>query len=110
MKKYARKQFEESCERMRKTLREAEALAAKALAHQPENTGDCWRHLSAAVGKLRAMMRPKPDSLAWHTEIDYYLEHDPNLRFFVEDAGKYHTPKEALDVVTANPPMGHGNE
>ena len=80
-KKDARKQFEESCERMRKMLRDAEALAANALAHQPENTGDCWRHLSAAVGKLRAMMRPKPHTLAWHTEIDYYLQHEPNLRW-----------------------------
>ncbi len=105
-KKDARKQFEESCERMRKVLRDAEALAAKALAHQPEKPGDCWMHLSVALGKLRKMMRPKPGTFAWHTETDHYLQHEPNLRWLAEKDGDFYTPKAVMDVVTANPPFG----
>ena len=44
-------------ERMRAALREAADVATNALEHQPEATGECWQHLSAAVGKVHQATR-----------------------------------------------------
>ncbi len=65
--------------------------------------GTAWRYLSAAVGALRSLLRPEPGTIAWHTEIDYYLDHEPHLRW--DASGEYRTPKDAIDFVTANPPL-----
>ena len=65
--------------------------------------GTAWRYLSAAVGALRSLLHPEPDTIAWHTEIDYYLDHEPHLRW--DASGEYRTPKDALDFVMANPPL-----
>ena len=65
--------------------------------------GTAWRYLSAAVGALRSLLHPEPGTIAWHTEIDYYLDHEPHLRW--DASGEYRTPKSALDFVMANPPL-----
>ena len=65
--------------------------------------GTAWRYLSAAVGALRSLLHPEPGTIAWHTEIDYYLDHEPHLRW--DASGEYRTPKDAIDFVTANPPL-----
>lgn len=65
--------------------------------------GTAWRYLSAAVGALRSLLHPEPGTIAWHTEIDYYLDHEPHLRW--DASGEYRTPKSALDFVMANPPI-----
>ena len=49
--------MELNLERMRAVLREAADVATNALEHQPEATGECWRHLSAAVGKVHQATR-----------------------------------------------------
>lgn len=94
----------ESCERMSKTLEEAQAILDKAgedVANAQAEGKSGWEHLSAAIGALRTLMRPDPDTVPWHTEIDYYLDHEPRLRW--GSAGEYRTPKDAIDFVLANP-------
>ena len=85
-----------------------------------EGSGVAWRMLSVAVCKLRHTLRPKPGTAAFLTEItDYYCANEPRLRLTTESekpdaapqAGQkkpevFHTPKEIIDLVTANPPLG----
>lgn len=74
-----------SCARMRKTLAEVMDIIVRARREDDaaiaEGRPGSWRHLSAAVCTLRMMMRPKPETVAWHTEIDYYLDREPHLRW-----------------------------
>ena len=99
-----------ACERCRAKLSEAALIAATALKKDEEAIAEGkpgnWNFLSAGIAYLRHLMRPKPDTLAWHTEIDYYLERDPRLRYVSETPNVYKTPPEVVDFVTANPPMG----
>ena len=74
-----------------------------------EGSGAAWRMLSVAVCELRHTLRPKPGTAAFLTEItDYYCANEPRLRLTTESEkpGVYHTPKEVIDFVTANPPLG----
>lgn len=84
-------------------IEEARSDDVKALAEG--KPGTAWRHLSAAVGALRSLLHPEPGTVALHTEteIDYYLNHEPHLRW--DASGEYRTPKDALDFVMANPPL-----
>ena len=73
-----------------------------------EGSGAAWRMLSVAVCKLRHTLRPKIGTAAFLTEItDYYCANEPRLRLTTESEkpGVYHTPKEVIDFVTANPPL-----
>ena len=97
-----------SCERMSKKLEEAQDILDKAgedVANAQAVGKSGWVHLSAAIGALRKLMRPDPDTVPWHTEIDYYLDNEPRLRWV--SAGEYRTPNPALDFVLANPPIGN---
>ena len=101
-----------SCERMRLRLCEALEIIEDARredgAAMAEGKPGSWRHLSAALCKLRSMLRPEPGTLAWHTEIDYYLDREPHLRWVSEQGnadGEYRTPMSALDFIMANPPL-----
>lgn len=101
-----------SCERMRLLLCEALEIIEDARredgAAMAEGKPGSWRHLSAALCKLRSMLRPEPGTLAWHTEIDYYLDREPHLRWVSEQGnadGEYRTPMSALDFVMSNPPL-----
>lgn len=95
-----------SAERLREKLVEALGIIDKARdadgkAQAEGKPGTAWRNLSAAVGALRSLLRPEPGTIAWHTEIDYYLDHEPHLRW--DASGEYRTPKDAIDFLTASP-------
>lgn len=97
-----------SAERLREKLVKALGIIDAArredgMAQAEGKPGTAWRYLSAAVGALRSLLRPEPGTIAWHTEIDYYLNHEPHLRW--DASGEYRTPKDALDFVMANPPL-----
>lgn len=104
----------ESIARMADVLQTVIKTASSAydrLAHVElrEGSGAAWRMLSAAVCKLRHTLRPKPRTAAFITEItDYYCANEPRLRLTTESEkpGVYHTPKEIIDFVMANPPLG----
>ena len=74
-----------SCAMMRYLLDDAMDIIVRARreddAALAEGKPGSWRHLSAAVAYLRILMRPKPETVAWHTEIDYYLDREPHLRW-----------------------------
>lgn len=101
-----------SNDRMRALLVDVCTTAAEALkaAREAESDGERWRHLGAGVGALRSMLRPKPETLAFFTEVDYYLRHDGHLRWTADGgAGTgpvYTTPISERDFVLSNPPMG----
>lgn len=101
----------ESNARMRVLLVDVCTTAAEALkaAREAESDGERWRHLGAGVGALRSMLRPKPETLSFYTEIDYYLRHDERLRWTAEPASGSgnvsHTPLGAREFVLSNPPM-----
>ena len=113
---------EEACARMRLLLKKAQDTIKRALRDDEKacKIGDNpYRFLSAAVFVLREMMRPRPGTVAFLTEItDYYCEHEPRLRLVTEpekpteapqDEQKkpdvFYTPKEVIDFVTANPSL-----
>ena len=104
----------ESIARMADVLQTVIKTASSAydrLAHAElrEGSGAAWRMLSAAVCKLRHTLRPKPGTAAFLTEItDYYCANEPRLRLTTEpeEPKVYHTPKEIIDFVMANPPIG----
>lgn len=104
--------FKKSNDHMMALLVDACTTAAEALkaAREAESDGERWRHLGAGVGALRSMLRPKPETLAFYTEIDYYLRHDGRLRWTAEpvsgSGNVFHTPPEAMEFVLSNPPMG----
>ncbi len=97
-----------SAERLREKLVKALGIIDAARREDGEaqaegKPGTAWRYLSAAVGALRSLLHPEPGTIAWHTEIDYYLDHEPHLRW--DASGEYRTPMSALDFVMANPPL-----
>jgi hypothetical protein len=113
---------EEACARMRLLLKRAQDTIERALrddANACMSGDNPYRFLSAAVFVLREMMRPKVGTLAFLTEItNYYCKHEPRLRLMPKNekpdeapqAGQkkpevFHTPKEIIDFVTANPPL-----
>ena len=114
---------EKACARMRLLLKRAQDTIERALrddANACMSGDNPYRFLSAAVFVLREMMRPKVGTLAFLTEItNYYCKHEPRLRLMPEnekpdeapqaDQKKpevFRTPKEVVDFVTANPPLG----
>lgn len=119
------KELRDSIDRMADELAKVIKTAQSAydkIAHVElrEGSGAAWRMLCVAVCELRHTLRPKPGTAAFLTEItDYYCEHEPRLRLMPESekpdaapqAGQkkpevFHTPKEIIDFVTANPPLG----
>lgn len=114
---------EEACARMRLLLKRAQDTIERALrddANACMSGDNPYRFLSAAVFVLREMMRPKVGTLAFLTEItNYYCKHEPRLRLMPENEKPdeapqaeqkkpevFHTPKEIIDFVMANPPLG----
>lgn len=108
------KELRDSIDRMADELAKVIKTAQSAydkIAHVElrEGSGAAWRMLSVAVCKLRHTLRPKPGTAAFLTEItDYYCANEPRLRLTTESEkpGVYHTPKEVIDFVMANPPLG----
>ena len=101
-----------SCDRMRTLLVDVCTTAAEALkaAREAESDGERWRRLSAAIANLRSTLRPKPETMAFLTEVVYYLQHDKRLRLAAEpvfgSGNVFHTSPEAIEFVLSNPPMG----
>ena len=93
--------MEESNERRRGLLREVVEIAEHALAHQPEKTGECWRHFNDVQLALRQMMRPKPNTLAFAEELWWYKENDEGTGLGAVDpaagSGAFTTPKSVMD-------------
>ncbi len=106
-KEKARADMERSADRMRDKLVEVCTIAADALKEmrETESLGDKWRKLSSALGTLRSKLRPEPGTLAWAIEIDWYVDHEPRLRWTSETGGAHFTPPEAVDAVQGNPPF-----
>ena len=123
------KELRDSIDRMADELAKVIKTAQSAydrIAHVElrDGSGAAWRMLSEAVCNLRHTLRPKPGTAAFLTEItDYYCEHEPRLRLMPEnekpdaapEAGQkkpevFHTPKEIIDFVTANPKLGEVND
>jgi len=106
-----------SVERMRAKLVDVCTTAADTLKAireaEGEGIGVQWSKATEAISRLREKLRPEPGSIAWHMEIDRYLMEDPHLRWggkpldcAAGTGAVFTTPKEAIDVVLANPPMG----
>ena len=75
-KEKARADMERSVDRMRDKLVEVCTIAADALKEmrETESLGDKWRKLSTTIGTLRSKLRPEPGTLAWMTEIDWFVD------------------------------------
>ena len=56
--------------------------------------------LGAAIHKIRELVRPEPKSVAFFEEEMWYL-----MRDGAKPSGEYRTQKNAIDFVTANPPL-----
>ena len=108
--KVLRDSIDRMADELAKVIKTAQSAYDK-IAHVElrEGSGAAWRMLSVAVCKLRHTLRPKLGTAAFLTEItDYYCANEPRLRLTTESEkpGVYHTPKEVIDFVTANPPLG----
>jgi len=91
------------CERIRKLTDEifdvlGEALRADAAGQVGGKLSDSWSALSAAEIWLRTKMRPRPGTVDFHGEIDYYLRNEPHLKWVPAE-------NPMLDAVIANPPL-----
>ena len=119
------KELRDSIDRMADELAKVIKTAQSAydkIAHVElrDGSGAAWRMLSEAVCNLRHTLRPKPGTAAFLTEIiDYYCANEPRLRLMPENEKPdeapqaeqkkpevFHSPKEIIDFVTANPPLG----
>lgn len=74
-----------SCEDMRNRLEQMLCVACKGLldehrAREAGEVGAAYRSLSAALGELRSLSRPKSGTVTWNMEICYFLDHDRRLR------------------------------
>jgi hypothetical protein len=88
-----------SIERMIADLETIESIirTTRLLAEGMENGGLKWATLSKALGEIRHIIGPcaiMPDA-CFHKVYDY-----------ASGTGAFHTPKEIIDFVTANPPLG----
>lgn len=75
--------YQASCDRKLAMLKEIASIinaTRRDVRREKAEGRSGWRHLSAAVAKIRMIVRPKPGTFAWDTSIIYYLEHDPRLR------------------------------
>ena len=88
-----------SIERMIADLGTIESIirTTRLLAEGMENGGLKWATLCKALGEIRLILGPcaiMPDA-CFHKVYD-----------FASGTGAFHTPKEIIDFVTANPPLG----
>ena len=90
----------------RAALQEAARTAVEALAFEtPINKAapsldESSKILGAAIYKIRQRVRPEPKTVAFWEEEAWYRMKDA-----AKPAGEYRTPKDAIDFVTANPPL-----
>lgn len=88
-----------SIERMIADLETIESIirTTRLLAEGMENGGLKWATLSKAFGDIRHVLGP----CAIMPEACFQKVYD-----FASGTGAFHTPKEIIDFVTANPPLG----
>ena len=90
----------------RTALQEAARTAVEALAFEtPINKAvpsldERSEILGAAIHKIRELVRPEPKTVAFLEEEAWY-----RMKREAKPSGEYRTPKEAIDFVTANPPL-----
>ena len=90
----------------RTALQEAARTAVEALAFEtPINKAvpsldERSEILGAAIHKIRELVRPEPKTVAFLEEEAWY-----RMRDGAKPSGEYRTPKDAIDFVTANPPL-----
>ncbi len=78
-----------------------EALSKdKPLAEDPPSLEERSKNLGAAIHKIRELVRPAPRTVAFLEEEAWY-----RMKRETKPSGEYRTPKEAIDFVTANPPL-----
>lgn len=88
-----------SIKRMVADLETIESIirTTKLLAEGMENGGLKWTTLSKAIGEIRHVLGP----CTFMPEACFQKVYD-----FASGTGAFHTPKEIIDFVTANPPLG----
>ena len=90
----------------RTALQEAARTAVEALAFEtPINKAvpsldERSEILGAAIHKIRELVRPEPKTVAFLDEEAWY-----RMKREAKPSGEYRTPKDAIDFVTANPPL-----
>ena len=90
----------------RTALQEAARTAVEALskdtplAKDPPSLDERCRNLGAAIHKIRELVRPEPKTVAFLEEEAWY-----RMKREAKPSGEYRTPKDAIDFVTANPPL-----
>ena len=90
----------------RTALQEAARTAVEALAFEtPINKAvpsldERSQILGAAIHKIRELVRPEPKTVAFLEEEAWY-----RMKREAKPSGEYRTPKDAIDFVTANPPL-----
>lgn len=90
----------------RTALQEAARTAVEALAFEtPINKAvpsldERSEILGAAIHKIRELVRPEPKTVAFLEEEAWY-----RMKREAKPSGEYRTPKDAIDFVTANPPL-----
>ena len=78
-----------------------EALSKdKPLDEDPPSLEERSKNLGAAIHKIRELVRPAPKTVAFLEEEAWY-----RMKREAKPSGEYRTPKEAIDFVTANPPL-----
>ena len=97
---------EETVQQWRTALQEAERTAVEALSAitptdaPAPSTDEARVILGAAIHKIRELVRPEPKTWAFLVEEAWY-----QMKREAKPSGEYRTPKDALDFVTANPPL-----
>jgi hypothetical protein len=97
---------EETVQQWRESLAESARTAVEALAaitpidKPAPSTDEASEILGHAILKIRELVRPEPKTVAFLEEAAWY-----RMKGAEKPAGEYHTPKDALDFVMANPPL-----
>lgn len=96
--------FTPGIERMTEKLETVFSTAMQALQVAPKLESGChkWMVLSKAIGEIRHVLGPcaiMPD--AYFHKLHEFVSTPP-----ASGTGAFHTPKEIIDFVTANPPLG----
>ena len=87
-------------------LQESARTAVEALSRDtplgkdPPSLDERSKNLGAAIHKIRELVRPEPKTVAFLEEEAWY-----RMKREAKPSGEYRTPKEAIDFVTANPPL-----
>lgn len=97
---------EETVQQLKESLAESARTAVEALSaitptgKLAPSIEEARKILGHAIHKIRELVRPEPKTVAFLEEEAWY-----RMKGAGKPAGEYRTPKEAIDFVTANPPL-----